>query len=242
MLPGGASTIELQQADPIDQASEADYYRTPRTFYPDSNSAAINQQSFQRPYQSEIPVMPPDQSTSTSAGGLGAPLDSTFLPLGSKGVPQKKKHEWVFEKHPVPWLNALGRGARGVGRGAIHSAENTSNFVSSPEFINAATGLAAMGGVVYGLSRINRSNGPNSVAQTQPRFVSGHTCAFPSCICNPNCIGPNPNSHIVGGWHQTVANNSRLDNYSSPGAWNPWTGKRTHCQYCGCPTQIIGPF
>lgn len=111
-------------------------------------------------------------------------------------------------------------------------------------------GAAAIGGIATGLtfaaihdSKHNSSAGYYAPAAPPSTFVAPHACSFPSCICNPYCIGPNPNNHIVNGnyssWHQTNANSSKLDNYSSPGAYNPWTGKRTHCQYCGCPTQYF---
>jgi hypothetical protein len=112
-------------------------------------------------------------------------------------------------------------------------------------------GAAALGGIATGLTfaaihdaKHSNNSGYGYSPSTAPSvFVPPHQCGFPSCICNPYCAGPNPNNHIVSGgssqWHQTNANGSTLDNYSSPGAFNPWTGKRTHCQYCGCPTQYF---
>lgn len=111
-------------------------------------------------------------------------------------------------------------------------------------------GAAAIGGIATGLTfaaihdnKHNSNAGYYAPSAAPSTFVAPHVCSFPSCICNPYCIGPNPNNHIVSAgsstWHQTNANGSKLDNYSSPGAYNPYTGKRTHCQYCGCPTQYF---
>lgn len=130
-------------------------------------------------------------------------------------VPKPQKRNWFLNPQPVGWIDKLGSGIGGVGRGVRDAvgttAEGTGNMLRSPELWTFA---AAAGVITAGYFLMPRNASP------APGYGFGYT--------NPNVHyvrGHIRNGRWVDGYMQTDANYTQGDNFSALGNENPFTGE-----------------
>lgn len=101
----------------------------------------------------------------------------------NRAVARKPQGNTFLNPSDVPWLNALGRGARATGRGILNSGrsvdDTASSVLSSPEFWGLAVGLGA--GIPLAMMA-NRGIGNCYYGYGNP--------GFPSCYANPYGYSP----------------------------------------------------